>query len=83
MSPLSSQAQSDPYPNRPLTLVVPFAAGGGTDGTARVFAAALGQQLGQGHRCWWLLKVALYDRVAVTVHEVVLVQLRIRLLRLV
>ena len=47
MSPLSSQAQSDPYPNRPLTLVVPFAAGGGTDGTARVFAAALGQQLGQ------------------------------------
>ena len=47
MSPLSSQAQSDPYTNRPLTLVVPFAAGGGTDGTARVFAAALGQQLGQ------------------------------------
>ena len=46
-SPLTVQAQSDGYPNRPLTLVVPFAAGGGTDGTARVFAAVFGQQLGQ------------------------------------
>jgi tripartite-type tricarboxylate transporter receptor subunit TctC len=45
--PLSAQAQSDAYPNRPVTLVVPFAAGGGTDGTARVFAATFGQQLGQ------------------------------------
>lgn len=46
-APLICTAQSDAYPNKPLTLVVPFAAGGGTDGTARVFAAALGLQLGR------------------------------------
>ena len=35
------------WPNRPLTLVVPFAAGGGTDATARVQALALSEVLGQ------------------------------------
>lgn len=39
----SSRAQ----PARPLTLVVPYAAGGGTDITAREFAQALGAELGQ------------------------------------
>lgn len=35
------------YPDRPITLVVPWAAGGGTDATARTIAAALEEQLGQ------------------------------------
>jgi tripartite-type tricarboxylate transporter receptor subunit TctC len=35
------------YPNRPLRLLVPYAAGGGTDAVARVFASRLGAALGQ------------------------------------
>ncbi len=35
------------YPDRPITLVVPWGAGGGTDQVARIFAAGLEQQLGQ------------------------------------
>jgi tripartite-type tricarboxylate transporter receptor subunit TctC len=35
------------WPNRPVTLVVPLAAGGGSDGLARVFAPRLGEILGQ------------------------------------
>ena len=35
------------WPNRPITLVVPFAAGGGIDTTARVQALALSEVLGQ------------------------------------
>jgi len=35
------------YPTRPVRFIVPFAAGGGPDLTARVLAAALGAQLGQ------------------------------------
>jgi tripartite-type tricarboxylate transporter receptor subunit TctC len=41
-----AKAQSD-YPSRPIKLVVPFPAGGGIDGTARIAAAALGDELGQ------------------------------------
>src|SRR5690606_36418820 len=37
----------DNYPNRPITMVVPFAAGSGTDAIARVMADALGDRLGQ------------------------------------
>jgi len=35
------------YPERPITFVVPWGAGGGTDTTARYFAAMLEKELGQ------------------------------------
>jgi tripartite-type tricarboxylate transporter receptor subunit TctC len=40
-------AQANDYPNRPLTLVVPFPAGGPTDASARLFATAMSESLGQ------------------------------------
>jgi tripartite-type tricarboxylate transporter receptor subunit TctC len=36
----------DRYPSRPIALVLPYAAGGGTDAIARVFAKALEEALG-------------------------------------
>lgn len=39
-------AQSD-FPSRTITLIVPFAAGGVTDLTARIYANALSEELGQ------------------------------------
>jgi len=45
LSPLRTMAQE--WPTRPLSLVVPFAAGGAADGTARVLAAGLSEVLGQ------------------------------------
>ncbi len=35
------------WPERPITAIVPFAAGGGTDGVARILAEHLGRNLGQ------------------------------------
>ncbi|KFF47676.1 ABC transporter substrate-binding protein [Gammaproteobacteria bacterium MFB021] len=35
------------YPEKPITLIVPWAAGGGTDATARTIATALEKELGQ------------------------------------
>ena len=35
------------WPERPITAIVPFAAGGGTDGVARILAEQLGRVLGQ------------------------------------
>jgi tripartite-type tricarboxylate transporter receptor subunit TctC len=44
---LAPAAAKDDYPNRPITIVVPFAAGGPTDVLARVLAQHMGKTLGQ------------------------------------
>lgn len=44
--PASAQAQAD-FPSRPIKMIVPFAAGGGIDVTARITAQRLGEVLGQ------------------------------------
>lgn len=43
-SPAIAQAN---YPNRPISLIVPWGAGGGTDATARIVGALLERDLGQ------------------------------------
>ncbi|HEY9279158.1 MAG TPA: tripartite tricarboxylate transporter substrate binding protein [Eoetvoesiella sp.] len=40
-----TQAQTQPYPSKPITLVVGFTAGGPTDSVARIIAQQLGVQL--------------------------------------
>ena len=40
-------AQAQAYPNRPIKVIVPFPAGGPTDGMARIISDRLGQVLGQ------------------------------------
>lgn len=45
-APMMALAQSD-FPNRPLKLLVPYAAGGGTDAIARLVAQAVSERLGQ------------------------------------
>ena len=44
--PLAARAQAD-YPTRPITLIVPYAAGGGNDVLARGVAEPMGKTLGQ------------------------------------
>ena len=41
------RAQAQAYPSRPITLIVPWGAGGGTDATARIVGALLEKELGQ------------------------------------
>jgi tripartite-type tricarboxylate transporter receptor subunit TctC len=43
----SMGAHAQGWPNRPVTLIVPWAAGGGTDATARIIGTLLEKQLGQ------------------------------------
>lgn len=45
LAPAIAGAQG--YPDRPIRLIVPFAAGGGTDSIARDMARTLGEKLGQ------------------------------------
>lgn len=40
-------AQAESWPGRSVRIVVPFPAGGGTDGTARIVAQRLGEQMNQ------------------------------------
>lgn len=44
---LQASAAAETWPARPITFIVPFPAGGGTDAFARPLAAQLDQQLGQ------------------------------------
>jgi tripartite-type tricarboxylate transporter receptor subunit TctC len=44
---LPSTASAQDYPTRPITLIVPFAAGGSTDVIARVVGEAMHKELGQ------------------------------------
>jgi tripartite-type tricarboxylate transporter receptor subunit TctC len=47
MPVLSRIAMADTYPSRPITIVVPFSAGGATDVIARVLADRMGKSFGQ------------------------------------
>ena len=44
---LSSHALAQAYPTKPITMIVPFAAGGPTDTVARSVAAIMSKSLGQ------------------------------------
>ena len=44
---LAGVAQAQDFPNRPMTMIVPFPAGGNADGVARVVAHRMGELLGQ------------------------------------
>jgi tripartite-type tricarboxylate transporter receptor subunit TctC len=43
----ATQARADDWPSRPITLIVPFSAGGGVDLSARIQAQRMGELLGQ------------------------------------
>ena len=47
LSAISTIAIADDYPSKPITLIVPWSAGGGTDAVGRQFAAGLNEELGQ------------------------------------
>lgn len=44
---IPASAQAVNYPNRPVKVIVPFVPGGNADSTARIFAEAYSQRLGQ------------------------------------
>ena len=43
----ATAALAQAYPSRPITLIVPWGAGGGTDATARIIGSLLEKDLGQ------------------------------------
>ena len=43
----AASARAEDYPSRPITIIVPFAAGGPTDALARVLGDGIGKALGQ------------------------------------
>src|SRR5690606_7002773 len=45
LAALGSAAHADQYPEKPITVIVPFAAGGPTDASARALANALSDKL--------------------------------------
>src|SRR5256885_15328114 len=44
---LAGPAFGQAYPSKPITIIVPFAAGGPTDLMARIFGERMGKELGQ------------------------------------
>jgi tripartite-type tricarboxylate transporter receptor subunit TctC len=44
---VAGMAQAQQYPNKPIRMLVPFAAGGGTDNMARVLAQRMSENMGQ------------------------------------
>ena len=44
---LSASAQTPAYPDQPITLIIPFSAGGDADGAARALAMVAQKALGQ------------------------------------
>ena len=44
---VAALAQAQEFPNRPLTMIIPFPAGGNADGVGRVLANRMGEILGQ------------------------------------
>ncbi|HEV7277174.1 MAG TPA: tripartite tricarboxylate transporter substrate binding protein [Devosiaceae bacterium] len=44
---LAAAGQAQDYPNQPIRVIVPFAAGGGTDIATRMWAELVGEKLGQ------------------------------------
>ena len=47
ISGFAGSAEAQSFPSRPITMIVPFAAGGPTDVIARVIGERMGQSLGQ------------------------------------
>ncbi len=47
VSGLPAAAQAQPYPNKPIRLLVPFPAGGGTDVMARLLGQKMSESMGQ------------------------------------
>lgn len=47
MASMAAPAFAQSYPDKPIKLIVPYAAGGGTDAIARLIANAVGEKLGQ------------------------------------